>query len=161
MRSLGGHATVEGRIYFTGGVSALLMKWRDSTIDIDIKMVPEQDALLRALPVLKESLEINVELAAPDQFIPALDLWAERSPFIAREERVSFHHYDFYSQALAKIERGHARDVDDVMAMLDLGLIEREKTLEFFDQIEAKLFRYPAIDPASFRAEVERLMRRS
>lgn len=57
MRSLGGHATVEGRIYFTGGVSALLMKWRDSTIDIDIKMVPEQGALLRALPVLKESGE--------------------------------------------------------------------------------------------------------
>lgn len=47
------------------------------------------------------------------------------------------------------------------MAMLDLGLIEREKTLEFFDQIEPKLFRYPAIDPASFRAAVERLMRRS
>lgn len=49
------------------------MKWRDSTIDIDVKMVPEQDSLFRALPALKEKLEMNIELAAPDQFIPAMD----------------------------------------------------------------------------------------
>ncbi|MEO5589276.1 MAG: hypothetical protein ABIS03_06800 [Gemmatimonadaceae bacterium] len=46
-------------------------EWRDSTIDIDLKMVPERDALFRALPELKERLEMNIELAAPDRGIPA------------------------------------------------------------------------------------------
>lgn len=158
MRAFGASAAEEGRVYFTGGVSALLMKWRATTVDIDIKMVPEQDSMYRSLPSLKESLEMNIELAAPDQFIPALDGWQDRSQFIAREQLISFHHYDFYSQALAKIERGHSRDITDVDAMIELGLVERGKCVEHFDRIEPLLFRFPAIDPPSFRRAVERVM---
>lgn len=158
MRMLGASATSEGRVYFTGGVTALLMKWRASTVDIDIKMVPEQDSLFRALPSLKESLEMNIELAAPDQFIPALEGWQDRSVFIGMEKLISFHHYDFYSQALSKIERGHARDLADVGAMLDLRLVQRDKCVEYFDGIEPYLYRFPAIDPPSFRRGVERVM---
>jgi hypothetical protein len=158
MRLLAGHAATESHVYFTGGVSAVLMKWRAATIDIDIKMVPEQDDLFRALPGLKESLEINIELAAPDQFIPPVPGWEERSPVISRQGRLTFHHYDFYSQALAKIERGHSRDVADVTAMLDLGLIDPRRTLDYFGQIEPGLYRYPAIDPPSFRRAVEAMM---
>ena len=58
------------RVYLTGGACAVLQGWRDSTLDVDLKLVPDSDALLQAIPRLKESLEINVELAAPDQFIP-------------------------------------------------------------------------------------------
>jgi len=59
---------------------------------------------------------------------------------------------------LAKIERGHTRDVSDVTAMLDLGLIDPRRTLEYFSQIEPQLYRYPAIDPSSFRRAVEEKM---
>lgn len=158
MRELAAAASSAGRVYFTGGVSALLMKWRDSTIDIDVKMVPEQDSLFRALPALKEKLEMNIELAAPDQFIPAIAGWEERSRLITNEGRLAFYHYDFYSQALAKVERGHARDIDDVSAMISLGLIDPAMAMKYFAQIEPELFRYPAIDPPSFRREVERIM---
>lgn len=158
MRLLARHAAIEGHVYITGGVSAVLLNWRDTTIDIDIKMVPDQDSLFRALPGLKESLEINVELAAPDQFIPPLPGWEERSIEILREGRLTFSHYDFYSQALAKIERRHARDVDDVAAMVRLRLIEPQLSLKYFDQIEPELYRYPAIDPPSFRRAVEEVM---
>ena len=158
MRGLSAAAVSDGCVYFAGGVSALLMRWRETTIDIDIKMVPEHDALFRALPDLKERLEMNIELAAPDQFIPSLDGWEERSPLIGVEGRLSFHHYDFYSQALAKIERGHTRDIEDVKAMIRLGLVEPQQAMEFFRQIEARLFRYPAIDPPSFRQAVESVL---
>lgn len=158
MRLLAAQASVEGRVYFTGGVSALLLEWRATTIDVDIKMVPEQDALFRALPALKESLELNVEIAAPDQFIPPLPQWEERSPLISREGRLSFHHYDFYSQALAKIERGHSRDVIDVRAMLESGLIDPRSALGYFAQIEPELYRYPAVDPRGFRRAVEEML---
>ena len=146
-------------MYFTGGVTALLMEWRSSTIDIDIKMVPEQDALFRALPGLKESLEINVEIAAPDQFIPPLPGWEERSRLISRIGRLSFYHYDFYAQALAKIERGHSRDITDVTAMFDRVLIDPLRTLDYFAEIEPALYRYPAIDAGAFRRAVEARVR--
>lgn len=159
MEHLARHASSDGRVYFTGGVTALLMEWRSSTIDIDIKMVPEQDALFRALPALKESLEINVELAAPDQFIPALPGWEERSVLISRIGRLSFYHYDFYAQALAKIERGHSQDISDVAAMLDRKLIDPRRMLDYFREIEPELYRYPAIDPGTFRRAVEATLR--
>lgn len=155
MRALGAAATADTRVYFTGGATAVLLGWRPSTIDVDIRIVPEHDALFRAIPRLKEELEINVELASPDQFIPVKEGWEDRSPFVAREGRVSFHHFDFYAQALAKIERGHAQDVDDVREMLRRRLVERDALLPYFEAIAPRLYRYPALDPESFRRAVE------
>jgi hypothetical protein len=51
---------------------------------------------------LKSELDLNVELASPADFIPPLPGWRERSRLIAREGALTFFHYDFYAQALAK-----------------------------------------------------------
>ncbi|HET8647453.1 MAG TPA: DUF6036 family nucleotidyltransferase [Vicinamibacteria bacterium] len=155
MAELGRAAEAEARVYFTGGATAVLEGWRESTLDADIRIVPDADALLRAIPRLKEELQLNVELASPSDFIPELPGWADRSPFIRRQGRVSFHHYDFYAQALAKIERGHAQDRGDVDEMLRRGRVHPERLRELFAAIEPQLYRYPAIDPARFRAAVE------
>jgi hypothetical protein len=155
MRELGGEAEKDVRLYFTGGATAVLFGWRPSTVDVDVKMEPESDSVFRALPRLKDTLEINIELASPDQFIPELPGWRERSAFIAREGRLSFYHYDFYSQALAKIQRGHAQDRLDVAQMLARSLIDRDELRHRFEQIEPQLYRYPAIDPAAFRRALE------
>jgi hypothetical protein len=159
MRALGAEADREIRVYFTGGATAVLYGWRSSTVDVDIKIVPDDDRLLRAIPLLKESQEINVELASPDAFIPELPGWASRSPFIAREGKTSFHHYDLYAQALSKIERGHDQDLEDVKAMFQRRLVEPKLLLDRFAEIEPALYRYPAIDPKTFRAAVERAVR--
>lgn len=155
MRSLGAAAHEESRIYFTGGVSAVLMGWRSSTIDVDLKLVPDRDDLLRILPDLKNELDINVELASPSDFIPELPGWETRSRFIVREGKVSFHHYDFYAQALAKIERGHSQDRSDVAAMLRDGLVEAVRLRELFEAVAPLLYRYPAIDPNSMRRSID------
>lgn len=114
---------------------------------------------MRAIPDLKERLHVNVELAAPSDFIPELPGWEGRSAFIAQEGKVGFYHYDFYSQALAKIERGHRKDLSDVASMIADGLVERGRLLEFFGAIEGELYRYPAVDPRSFRAAAEKIAR--
>ena len=155
MRALGQESRTDARVYLTGGSSAVLLGWRSSTIDVDVEIRPEADDVLRALPRLKEELEINVELASPGHFIPELPRWEDRSPFIGREGRLSFHHYDFYAQALAKIERAHARDVTDVREMHARRLINLETLLALFESIEPQLYRYPAIDPRTFRTAVE------
>ena len=151
MRALARAATVPGRVYLTGGATAVLHGWRDATVDVDIKLVPDADPLLRAIPAIKESLHLNVELAAPDDFIPVKDGWPDRSPFIGQEGLLSFHHFDLYAQALAKIERGHTTDVSDVAELLGRGLVHADRLVEYFDAISPRLYRYPAIDAASFR----------
>ena len=147
------------RIYLVGGASAVLLHWRDSTIDVDMKLIPDTDEILRILPELKERLQINIELAAPDDFIPPLPGWQERSPFIKREGLIDFFHYDFYAQTLAKIERGHEIDLADVKHMLASGLVEPKKVWKFFLEIEGELYRFPAINQASFRSAVEAVLK--
>ncbi|MGH9866774.1 MAG: DUF6036 family nucleotidyltransferase [Candidatus Polarisedimenticolia bacterium] len=156
MEAIGRVSTHEVKLYFTGGATAVLSGWRASTIDVDILLIPEDDRLLRELPALKESLKLNIEMANPSHFIPEVPGWQDRSSFIERRGHATFFHYDPYSQALAKIERGHAQDESDVQEMLRRGVVEREKLMELFGAIEPHLYRYPALDPRSFRAAVER-----
>jgi hypothetical protein len=111
--------------------------------------------MLRAIPSLKERLEVNVELASPDQFVPVPPGWEDRSPVVGRIGQVTIRHYDFVAQALAKIERGHGRDLADVDAMLARGLISGPAVRAMFARMEPELYRFPAIDPASFRRAVD------
>jgi len=154
MRALGTAATDPGRVYLTGGATAVLHGWRSTTVDADIWLVPDSDALLRAIVGLKETLRLNVELVAPGQFLPELPGWAERSDFIAREAKLDFLHLDYYTQVLSKILRRQRKDVEDVRSMLESGLVDPTRAWELFQDVEQRLFRYPSIDPATFRRAV-------
>ena len=142
------------RVYLTGGSTAVLEGWREATIDVDLRFEPETDELLRELPALKERLAVNIELASPPDFIPELPGWRERSPLVFREGRVDVHHFDLYSQALSKIERGFEQDLTDVRTMIDRGLVESARLRELYEAIEPELYRYPAIDPPAFRQKL-------
>jgi len=155
LSTLAREATSDTNVYLVGGTSAVLVGWRDTTIDVDLVIRPESDAMMRAIPMLKDRLQLNVEIASPDQFIPVPPGWEERSPVITRIGRVTFRHYDFCAQALAKIERGHTRDLADVSAMRARGLIDPAAVREQFARMEPHLYRFPAIDPASFRRAVD------
>jgi hypothetical protein len=154
-RELGRIARGSVRIYLTGGSTAVLEGWRETTMDVDLRFEPEVDELLRALPELKERLGVNIELISPPDFVPELPGWRERSPFVFREGRVDVHQFDLYSQALSKIERGFEQDLADVRMMISRGFVEPPRLRELFDAIEPELYRYPAIDPPSFRRQVE------
>lgn len=157
MSSFGAAASDEARAYLTGGATAVLFGWRESTIDIDLVLAPESESLLKAIPALKEELEINVELASPLDFIPVPEGWEERSTYIEQHGSVAYYHFDLYAQALSKVERGHAQDLKDIRAMQQQGLIEPRRAREYFDRIEPELYRFPAIDPPGFRRAVEQL----
>lgn len=154
MRALGREASGPLQVYLVGGSTAVLEGWRDATIDVDLAFSHSDDAVLRALSRLKDTFDINVELASPADFIPMKPGWQDRSPFVAQEGVVTFRHFDLYAQALAKIERGHEMDRTDVQEMLARGLVTRPGLLEYFEAIEPELYRFPALDPASFRKAV-------
>jgi hypothetical protein len=155
MKQLGCSVRSPGSVFFTGGASAVLLGWREMTMDVDLKADPEPIGFFECLPRLKEELGINIEWASPDDFVPALPGWRERSLFIGQHGPLSFYHYDFYGQALAKIERMHARDRHDVRRMMECGLVKGDRLSELFLQIEAQLIRYPALDAEALRERVK------
>jgi hypothetical protein len=145
MRALGKAAREPTSIYLTGGATAVLQGWRGTTIDVDLRLEPDS-GLLTTLSALKERLDINVELASPLDFIPVARDWRARSPFIERIGQASFHHFDLHAQALAKVERGHAQDAADVLAMLERGYVTPGSLWQYYDAVVQDLVRYPAID---------------
>jgi hypothetical protein len=159
LEALGREADSDGSAYLTGGATAVLVGWRPTTIDVDLLFEPETDQLLRAVAWLKNELRLNVELASPGDFIPLPAGWRDRSVFVARHGKLTFFHFDPYSQALAKLERAHAQDLDDVNAFVARGLVDAALALRLFAEIEPQMYRFPAVDPTTFRAEVERAFR--
>src|SRR2546426_4320360 len=161
MEQLAVAARSPGNVYFTGGATALLLGFRETTIDIDLKLDPEPQGAFDAIAALKDQLNLNVELASPDDFIPADSAWRERSRHIASIGQLQFFHYDFSLQALAKLERGHAQDLEDVMSLLRGGYVTTDELRSRFAQIESLLVRYPAIDASKFRKKVEDFLRKA
>lgn len=65
LTELGRAVRSPGRVYLTGGASALLEGWRTSTIDIDIKLDPEPIGVFEAIARLKDRLDTNVARPQP------------------------------------------------------------------------------------------------
>lgn len=160
LEALGRRSSSEATVYLSGGATAVMHAWRPSTIDIDLRLEPDADDILRAMTALKDELQTNVELASPLDFIPEPPGWRERSKFVEQAGRLTIRHMDLYAQALAKIERDHALDRSDVRSMLVGGLVEPDELLRIFDAIEPLLYRFPAIDAPSFRARLHGTLER-
>ncbi|MEG3844873.1 DUF6036 family nucleotidyltransferase [Microcoleus sp. herbarium14] len=160
MQVLGREAQGSGCIYFTGGASALLIGWRSSTVDIDIRLDPEPAGIFQAIAKIKQELNINIELASPQDFLPPLPGWRDRSIFIGKYGQISFYHYDFTAQALSKLSRGYNRDINDVQAMYEQKLFSLEKLRDCFKAIESELIRFPSLNPELLRNRIEQFIER-
>jgi hypothetical protein len=53
----------------------LLLGFREQMIDVDIKLDPEPEGVFEIIAQLKNRLDLNVELASPDNFIPVTMDW--------------------------------------------------------------------------------------
>lgn len=155
LEQLGARARTRGACYLTGGACALLQGWRETTVDVDLKFEPEPQGVFDAIPELKRSLEINVELASPDDFVPVPTNWKENSPFIGQFGNLSVYHFDFTAQAISKLERGHPKDLIDVRAMISRGLTSKQRVLDMVQMVLPMIRRYPAIDEDTFARRIE------
>ena len=59
MAAVGRQVRGPGRIYLTGGATALLQGWRAMTIDVDVKPDPEPAGFFEAIARLKDELDLN------------------------------------------------------------------------------------------------------
>jgi hypothetical protein len=150
MSQLGRRLRTPHTLYLVGGSSAVVIGWRASTRDVDVRPEPDSDELLGILHELKHTLDINIELASPLDFLPALDGWQERSPYVGSWGPLHVRHLDFRLQALAKLERGLDTDLADVRAMIGRDLVRSAELHEAFATMQPGLFRFPAVDSERF-----------
>ena len=120
------------RLYLVGGTTLVYEGLRQQSLDIDIsyEVADEHEAeFSRVIRRLKEDMQINIELASPGDFIPLPAGWKERANFVGRFGQVDVFHFDLYSTALSKIERGREGDYEDILAMLrseQINMVELE-----------------------------------
>lgn len=154
LAALGQRARPGARAYLAGGASAVLCGWRSSTRDVDMTLEGDVDSVLRAIAELKDQLDINVELAGPQDFLPAPPDWREHSVSIGNFGELSVFHTDFALQALAKLQRGFDQDLEDVREMTARGLTSAQQLRATFAAIEDQLYRAPTVDRERLRAAV-------
>jgi hypothetical protein len=127
-----------GRLYLVGGATVVYENYRAQTLDIDLSIEAEpadEARLVQAIRDLKDSLNVNVELVSPADFIPLPAGYKERSQFIGRFGTLDVFHFDLYSTALSKIARGSEQDFADVLALLRRGRIDWPELERFFNEI--------------------------
>jgi len=138
LKELGEQYRHPGRLYLVGGTTLVFEGYRQQTLDIDIviEVTPEDHGpFVQAVRKLKETLDINVKEASPGDFIPLPGGYTDRREFIGRFGQLDVFHFDLYSTALSKIERGRSQDLADVILLLQAQRINWERLEDFFQEI--------------------------
>jgi hypothetical protein len=127
MKELARNAPRRGayRVYLVGGGTAVYLGWRQSSIDVDL--CSDQEVVFRNIQRIKERLNINIEFARPEDFVPPLKGTADRHIFIETIGKVTFFHYDPYAQLFSKVVRGFQRDFEDAKKFVDSEMVEPNK----------------------------------
>ena len=149
-------------VYLVGGGTAVYLGWRHSSIDADL--FSERDAVFRDIQGIKERLNVNVDFARPEDFVPPLQETSERHVFIDKIGTVTFYHYDPYAQILAKVVRGFQRDIEDARKFVSSGMVDPARLLTLVEAIpDAAYARYPSLSRTAvgraltdFLAEISR-----
>lgn len=161
LETLGQRFRHTGRIYLVGGTTMVWERWRAQTIDIDIAYeVAREDAaeFTRIVQRLKDELQVNVEEAAPGDFIPLPAGYRERSRFVGRFGALDVFHFDLYSLALSKIARAHDEDLSDVLTLLSKAEIDLPQLETFFAEILPRFETHSLkADPIEFQKKFEKL----
>ena len=138
LRQLGQRFHGTGRIYLVGGTTMVYEGFRNQTLDIDLALeLSPQDhtSFIQIVRELKEELNVNVEEASPGDFIPLPAGYKDRCQFLGRYGNLDVFHFDLYSMAFSKIERGTEEDLSDVLALLENNWIQIENLERYFQDI--------------------------
>jgi len=139
-----------GKLFLVGGTTMVYEGFRAQTLDIDLTFdiqAEDHADFVRTVRALKDELDLNVEEVSPGDFIPLPPGYAHRAQFIGRYGQLEVFHFDPYSTALSKIERGTEEDFADVLALLRSGWIEADQLRSLFQRI------FPEFETASLKGD--------
>jgi hypothetical protein len=138
LREVGQRFHQPARLHLVGGTSLVFEGYRQLTLDVDLTIEVSAEGhsqLVQALQEIMLALDMNIEEASPGDFIPLPAGYMDRHEFIGRYGQVEVFHFDWYSNALSKIERGRQQDLADVVALLQHERIEWSRLEAMFHEI--------------------------
>ena len=142
------------KVYFVGGGTAVYLGWRQATIDVDL--FSDRDDVFRDIQGIKERLNMNIEFARPEDFVPPLRGTSGRHLFIDKVGSIAFYHYDPYAQLFSKVVRGFQRDIDDAREFMSSGLVDAGKLRSLVTAIPDSAYaRHPNLSRAGVETAVE------
>ena len=142
------------RVYLVGGGTAVYLGWRRSSVDVDL--YSDNDVVFRDIQAIKERLNINIEFARPEDFVPPLTGTASRHVFIDKVGAITFYHYDPYAQLLAKVARGFQRDLDDAREFIRSGMVDPRTLRSLVAAIPDSAYaKYPSLSRAGIKNALE------
>lgn len=145
------------RVYFVGGGTAVAAGWRTATIDADLHA--DDPAVFQDIQGIKERLDLNIEFARPEHFVPPLAGSADRHVFVDRIGNVEFYHYDPYAQLLSKVVRGFRKDLLDAERFVTSGMVDPDGFVRLVEDIPDSVYaRYPNLSRAAVEGAVEDLV---
>src|SRR5579871_3474376 len=142
LAELGRRFAGQGALYLAGGSMFVYQGLRPRTLDIDyrVELTAGDDAqFIQALRAAQRVVNLNVEPASPADFIPLPAGWRERSRFLVQAGGLAVYAFDPLSTALAKIERGQERDIEDVLALCRTGVLSVDQIAQSFEEIAPRI----------------------
>src|SRR6266700_104757 len=156
LKNLGRTFRKPGRLYLVGGAALVHMGLRSGTTqDIDVEVSEDTtDEIFPTIWQLRRQMQINVEPVSAEKFIPLPSQWMAQSKWIGRYGTVDGFYFDFYSIALAKIQRGNTRDINDVKLLLQEKVITIQGLDDAYNEILPQVGKdpYKKLDPRQFAA---------
>jgi hypothetical protein len=142
------------RVCLVGGGTAVYLGWRRSSIDVDL--FSDEQRVFRDIQELKERLNLNIEFARPEDFVPPLKGSADRHVFIDTIGSITFFHYDPYAQLLSKVVRGFERDLGDAREFVRSGMVDPARFRSLVAAIPDSAYaRYPSLSRGGVERAVE------
>ncbi len=142
------------RVFLVGGGTAVYCGWRPISVDADL--FSEEVSVFRDIQGIKARLNVNVEFARPEHFVPPLAGSGDRHVFIETIGGVSYYHYDPYAQVLSKVVRGFERDLQDARRFVLSGMVDPEGLRALVASIPDSAYaRYPNLTAQAVARSVE------
>jgi hypothetical protein len=125
-------------LYLLGGGALCLLGNPRVTVDLDYwyAVSSEEEARFKAtVEKLAGEMHLDVEDVPLDEFVPLPAGAYARRQLVGRFGGVEAYIFDPYTIALSKIARGFETDLDDVLFMIDEGMIEFAELECLFDEV--------------------------
>ncbi len=155
------------RLYLVGGAVLVDLNLRYATLDVDfVARAEDPEALAdfeRCIPRLKEELNVNVEPASPEDFMPVPRAALDQSPFVRMYGNVAVDYYHLYhlpSLVLAKAARSAERDLDDIERLVRARLVPWQAVEDAWSEVRTRDTGWLRHTPAEVEGRLEMLRRR-
>ncbi len=150
-------------LYLLGGGALCLLGSPRRTMDIDCTLDSTKDVsvdFIQTLESLADAMRLEVEIIPIDEFVPVPAGAEQRHQLVGRFGAIDVFIYDPYTIALSKLARGLESDLQDVIFLLDKGIIQLSALSAYVDTALPVAWHHD-VDPADLRhylAEVRRLV---